>query len=371
MKLLYIAPLPPPVTGHSIAAKVLFDYLRSNHHVALVDLSIASEHDGSVTYRRTLEVIKALLQVLRKIPKADAIYLTISESVAGNIKDLLIYLICANRLNNFYIHLHGGSIKKLLFDVHPVLRWLNSIAIRRMAGVIISGRSHTDIFAPLIDNSRIHIIPNFAQDHLFVAEKMIEEKFSDRSVLHLLYISGMTLGKGYLRLLEAYESLSEEDKQMVRIDFAGKFDIEGECAEFIERIAGQAGLAYHGLVDEVTKRSLFAKAHIFCLPTSFLEGQPISILEAYASGCAVMTTGQNGIHDIFCDGINGFEIQHHAPASIALTIQRILSLSMNLTGIAKHNWRTAMTQYRTSIFTKRVTEILVSGTPSIAKFTRI
>lgn len=358
MNILFLAPLPPPITGHSIVSKVLLDHLRIEHNVRVVDLSLGSSNDGSVTYLRSIEVLKVLFQVLKERRSVDAIYLTISESLAGNLKDLFIYLICADRLDRIYIHLHGGSIKKLLFDVHPIIRWLNSVAIHRMAGIIISGPSHAKIFSSMTTKDRIHIIPNFAQEYIFVNVGLIHEKFSDLSVLRLLYISGMTVGKGYLHLLDAYESLDQEIRKMVRIDFAGKFDTEGEREEFVKRITGMPSITYHGLVDEGTKQSLFSRAHIFCLPTTFFEGQPISILEAYASGCVVITAGQDGIRDVFTSGINGYEIEPREPKSTALIIERILSLSANLVAIAHHNWTTAMLNYRANVFANRVTEVL-------------
>ncbi|MBI5330960.1 MAG: glycosyltransferase family 4 protein [Betaproteobacteria bacterium] len=366
MNFLYIAPLPPPINGHSVAAKVLYDQLKVDHTVSEIDLSLSSTSDGTITFRRFIEVFKVLLRVWIKNRHADAIYLTISESVAGNIKDLAIYSICFWRLKRLFIHLHGGSIKKLLFDRYPVLRWLNTIAIRRMAGVIISGRSHADIFASMIDPHRIHVIPNFAQGGLFIDEHKIAGKFSRLNTLRLLYISGMTPGKGYLQLLEAYQFLDDSIKQSVHIDFAGRFDSESERDDFTRRIIGIPGITYHGVVDNATKESLFANAHIFCLPTSFLEGQPISILEAYASGCVVLTTGQPGILDVFLDGVNGYLIQPNHPESIRSIITKIHSSFDGLLTIAIHNRRTAADQYRTDVFAQRVTQAMLSG--SISSF---
>jgi glycosyltransferase involved in cell wall biosynthesis len=64
--------------------------------------------------------------------------------------------------------------------------------------------------------------------------------------------------------------------------------------------------AYHGdssaciIVDGPGKKNLFSEAHIFCLPTYYpYEGQPIAILEAFASGCVVITTNHSGISDFF------------------------------------------------------------------------
>lgn len=358
MKVLVIAPIPPPITGHSVAATVLIDGLSPSSEVAVVNLSIGSSHDGSVSGRRLLAVGRVIIDVWRKKRGVDAIYLTVAESVAGNIKDLLIYLICVRQLSRFYIHLHGGSIKRLLFDRHSVLRALNTLAVRRMAGVIISGHSHQHIFAPMIDESRIHIVPNFAQDELFVSEQQVVDKFADVAAVRVLYISGMTAKKGYLDLADAYLTLSGDVKRRVVIDFAGAFNSDAERSAFLEKIAGLQGIRYHGLVDRETKRDLFAAAHVFCLPTTMLEGQPISILEAYASGCVVLTTGQKGIRDIFTDEVNGFEIEENSPRSIAAAIERISAMGAALAPMAMFNRSQAEARYRTKLFTQAVMKIL-------------
>ena len=126
MNILFIAPLPPPITGHALASQVFLDELRQTHNVEAVNLSVGTRHDGTVTVRRLLEVAKVLVDVWRRQRRTGAIYLTISESVAGNLKDVLIYQLCAARLSRMYIHLHGGSIGKLLFDRHPLLRRINA-----------------------------------------------------------------------------------------------------------------------------------------------------------------------------------------------------------------------------------------------------
>jgi hypothetical protein len=54
MKVLFLAPLPPPMTGHSLVSKALLDHLAETHEVVPVDLSTGSSNDGSVTPRRLL-----------------------------------------------------------------------------------------------------------------------------------------------------------------------------------------------------------------------------------------------------------------------------------------------------------------------------
>ena len=358
MKVLFIAPFPPPITGHSLAAIVFHDDLVRTHQVASIDLSVGSAHDGAVSIRRIAEVGRVIARVFRHRRGADVVYLTIAESVAGNLKDLLIYLACAGRLSRVYIHLHGGSIKKLLFDRHPFLRWLNRSAIRRLGGVIISGHAHDHIFADMIDQRRVHLVPNFAQDDLFVSPEAIMRKFGEARPLRVLYLSSMTEPKGYLDLLEAYLGLGGTERGLMRLDFAGKFATLAEHERFADMTAGVTGIRYHGVVDAEAKRRLFAEAHVFCLPTKMFEGQPLSILEAYASGCVVVATGQDGIRDVFTHGQNGTEVAQGSPSALAAALGELAERGRSLLPIALENRRLAEVRYRTGIFNTALRAII-------------
>src|SRR5262245_8514130 len=115
------------------------------------------------------------------------------------------------------------------------------------------------------------------------------------------------------------------------------------------------------MVDDAAKRRMFAAAHVFCLPTAMLEGQPISILEAYASGCAVIATGQRGIRDVFEDGVNGYELTHRDPASLADCLRKAAADVAKLGAMAAANRATAEQRYRTATFSERLRGILEAG----------
>lgn len=364
MKTLLIVPLPPPVTGHSLASRALVDWLVGVHETTVVNLSVGSLNDGRITMRRIREVAKVLLAVWRRKAWADAIYFTISESRAGNLKDLFVYLLCLGRLSRVFVHLHGGTIGRELFDRHPSWRRINASFIKRFGGVIISGPAHLDIFAGMIEQRRVHLVPNGAEEQLFVSEQDILDKFMDTRPLRLLYISSLTPEKGYLDLLDAWLNLDHAVRMRIQLDFAGKFDAEAERLTFLSRIAGIEGVRYHGLVDAERKRWLFSQAHVFCLPTRMSEGQPISILEAYAAGCVVFTTGQRGIRDVFSDGVNGFEVLERSAESIATALANALDDTDRLREIAVGNRRTAGERYRTTTFTAALTRILEAGKPA-------
>jgi len=324
--------------------------LNKYHRVVLINLSKGSFKQGISSFKRIIRIARVLKEVWVKSKDADVIYITISQSFSGNIRDILFYLICFKSLSRVIIHLHGGGIRNLIFDKNRFLKKINRFFIIRLGGVIVLGQSLVTIFSDMIPKQRVHIVAAFAENYLFLNEEKIENKFQMTSPLRILFMSNLIIGKGHEELIDAYHGLSKELQKMLRIDFAGSFESDSDEKKFLKKVDGFERIHYHGIVEGAEKKDLFARAHIFCLPTYYYyyEGQPISILEAYASGCAVITTDHGGIRDIFKDGINGFEVQKKSSKSIKLVIEKIIDNIGQLLPMALSNRKTAHNKYRQS-----------------------
>ncbi len=360
MKILFIAPLPPPLGGHSLVSQVLFDGLKVKHDIKAVNFNKTSFIAGINSFKRIFEILGVLKEVWKKKRGVDVVYLTISQSFAGNLKDILIYIICGKRIADFYIHLHGGSIKRELWDSFPWLWKINKYFISKMAGAIVSGDSHVSVFENMLPDSKIFIVPNFSLDYLFIDEESIHKKFTEPDKIRILYISNMIEKKGYNYLADAYFKLSPEDQNRIELNFAGRFEFDTQKEEFMNKIRQSPNIHYHGVVDDEQKKRLFHDTHLFCLPTSFFEGQPVSILEAYASGCVVIVTGQPGILDIFENNRNGFQILEKSSESIKEVLEHQLKNIDKLEQIALQNKHLAMNKYRVSNYVNSLNDILVS-----------
>lgn len=338
MKILFIAPLPPPITGHSLASEVLLNELKKNHSVEIINFSKQTLKQGISSFKRIIEIIRMLREIRIKNKDADVIYLTISQSIAGNIKDILTYFICFEKLPSMVIHLHGGGLKKWIFDRFKMLYYVNKYFLKRVGGIVVLGKSLVHIFQDIIPSEKIYIVPNFAEDHLFLTKNEIEKKYEDKGILRVLFLSNLLPGKGHEELLEGYKALNENLQKKIQIDFAGEFESENQKDAFLKKIDGITNIHYHGVVTGEHKKELFSRAHIFCLPTYYYyEGQPISILEAYATGCAVITTDHGGISDIFEDKVNGFLVQKQSYLSIKEVIENIIEHPEKLREIGLYN----------------------------------
>lgn len=364
MTVLFIGPLPKPVTGQSLACQVLLDELIKRHPVDVVNLSKRDFSNGIDSLVRIREVLGFIWQAWRKSRTSDVIYFTISESISGNVKDLFIYLVCFKKLPQTVIHLHGGAgMRELMKPSNGIIRVINRFFLQRIGAIIVLGSRHVDIFNSIAPIERIHIVPNFAEDSLFVNEAAIKEKFSQVEPLRLLFLSNHLPGKGYIELLDAYLSLNSEIRARVQLDFAGGFQSDEQKNIFLKLIKNLSSVNYHGVVYGSKKAELFSNAHIFCLPTYYpYEGQPISILEAYASGCAVITTNHSGIFDIFTPNENGYCVDVRSSISISQTIEKAISNPLTLYHMALNNRQAAESLYRTKKFNDRLLSIIESIT---------
>jgi glycosyltransferase involved in cell wall biosynthesis len=362
MTILFIGPLPEPVTGQSIACRVLLEGLRSEHHVELVDLSKKDFRQGLSSTKRVVEVARILWRIWRTRQRADVIYLTVSQSLAGNLKDLCIYLLCYRHLDHLVVHLHGGAgMRRIMLGDRAVLRRLNAHFLRRLGAAVVLGQSQVCIYQGIVPDGKIHVVPNCAEDGFFTDLERIDDKFTRTNPLRVLFLSNLLPGKGHDELVQAYLALDERTRASVQIDVAGGFESDRQKDAFLRSVAGVDGIRYHGTVAGERKRSLLDRAHVLCLPTYYpYEGQPISILEAYASGCAVITTNHSGIRDVFRPEVNGFEVAKRSVADLRSAIERAVAEPDCLRQMATHNLQTAVVNYRASEHIRALARILGS-----------
>ncbi len=360
-KILMITPLPPPMTGQALACQILYEHLLNTHnYVENINLSKQSFVSGVDSFSRIKEIFGVLCQVFKKASSADQIYFTPAESVAGNLKDLLIYILIYRRIGNTVIHLHGGAgMRKILCNRRNPLRYLNAFFISKMQGVIVLGDRLTDIYSGLIAADKIHIAPNFSQADYFISTKELKQKYSNSDSVKILFLSNLLPGKGYDDLLNGYKKLPPECRDRVYLDFAGGFENDGAKNDFIAAISNLPNVSYHGVVSGEKKKKLLRDATIFCLPTYYpYEGQPISILEAYASGCVVITTDHSGIFDIFKPGFNGIDVEIKNEDAIANAIVSILNDRDMIRRIAVSNLYMARHKYQIKHHIKIMSDIM-------------
>lgn len=367
-RILFIAPVPPPINGQSKAAEILLESLVKKYDVDIINLSKESLKNGYNSLRRTLSIFSIFYQVLIKRKPNDIIYHSIAESFVGNLRDIIIYTLNWENLGRTYIHMLGGAGMKEILSSSGLQSRINIFFLKRMGGIIVEGPVNFEMFRKYLPESKVHIVPNFAEDFLFARDEEIRNKFANMDVINVLYLSNLIPGKGYLELADAYISLPIELKEKIKVTFVGGFESSNAQKQFLDKIRPFARLEYLGkFIDGEAKRKLYGQTHVFCLPTYYpFEGQPISILEAYASGCVVIASDHSGIPFIFEDSLNGFTVEKESVFSLRTALEKLISELAHLDEIAFYNRDTALKKYRTQIFQSTILDILMESESEVS-----
>ncbi len=306
-KICFIAQFPPPIHGLSKAVDTLYNS----------ELSEKYEFQ-KINITNNKKILKNLIRISKS--DADLFYFTISQTKAGNVRDLLILKLLDLQNKKCLVHLHGGYYGSLIEnDLNYFQRRANYKAISNLVGCIVLGNSLRNNFDKMIQHEKIYVVPNCVDNEYFMSNRDFEEKLStlkNRTVKHVLYLSNFIKTKGYLKVLEIAKMEKERcdsgEKKKFHFDFAGKFFNKTDQKDFFKYIKKhelENYITYHGIVENDKKRELLKQCDIFILLTRYPnEGQPISILEAMASGMAVLSTDHAGIPDVIDSGVDGYLI---------------------------------------------------------------
>ncbi len=241
----------------------------------------------------------------------------------------------------FVLNTHGGllgydkylksNLAKLPYKLYDLLT-LKQVAKRADAVIVSSHFEKKEALAYGIDENKIHVIPM----GITVEQYTVDRTKRKNKTIQLLFVGRISRNRNIEPIIRAMELLKEE-KIMLRIvgneivtsatDKAGYLD---EMKQLARELGLEKKITFTGakygkeLVDEYKKADIF-------LYTSLSENFGQTILEAAASGLALICTPVGIVNDIVEDGKNGFVVKGD-PEEIANRILRlrIRSLRLNL-----------------------------------------
>jgi glycosyltransferase involved in cell wall biosynthesis len=343
-RLILVGPLPPPYYGQSVSFRMLVDEVeRLGVPHAVVDLAhgeASGEKMGVVTRHRVADYAS----ILRRFFAAAAgprgtLYLTIAQSRAGFLRDWVMIRYARLFGHRVVVHLKGGNYHNFYAAQSAWMRALVRQTLRSADRVLVLGerlRSMFD-FEPAIA-ARIRVVPNGLPDDREPAGGGKRLPEPGEGPVRLIFLSNLVESKGWLDVLEAMRLLRDRLGDRVRCDFYGAFytspdDVRVSSAEqaheLFDRFVAEHGLGgavrYRGVTAGDEKRRVLEEAHLFLLPTEYLnEGQPVSIIEAMAHGNVVISTDYRAIPDMVEGGVTGVLVPYGAPAAIAGAVEALV-----------------------------------------------
>lgn len=148
---------------------------------------------------------------------------------------------------------------------------------------------------------------------------MPKETYDNQGPARLVQVASLSSWKNPKASVECVRILKQRG-MTVYLDFYGEGAERPELEKMIAQYGLQAYITLHGVNGNVFPE--LQKSDIFILP-SFVEGSPISIIEAMGTGLPVIAAAVGGVPDMIEDGVDGFLITPDAEA-LADAVERLV-----------------------------------------------
>jgi len=342
---LIVGPTPPPAHGISVLTELLLQSgLKESFEVVHLDTADRRTLDnvGRFEIRNIALALYhgARFQWLLLSKQPALVYMPVSESRLGFLRDSLFLLPIRLSGVPLVLHLHGGYLDTLYAEWGPAFQWLMRFCFRQATRAIVQSNSFRGKFAGLVEGDRIRVVYNGIPLTIYEACKNKSRSSGDSSLKTVLFLGGLIESKGFFDLLRSVPDVLEKTTE-VRFVFVG--DTSFPEAERAREWANKHSLDFYvkflGPKSGDDKIRIFQESDVFAFPTWYPpEGQPVAVIEAMAAGLPVLTTRHATIPEILGED-GALYVNKQDPADIAARLLQLLdneSLRRNM-GLANQN----------------------------------
>lgn len=249
---------------------------------------------------------------------------------------------------NFFAMVSGlGYVFSPAADHRPVLRWLvcrlYRAALRRASGIFVfnsADRPDMVKLGILSPQQRVIQVPGSGVDLSYFAESP-----SPGGPPTFLMIARLMRDKGVGEFIEAARAVRITNPE-ARFLLLGRREFENPTGLKAAELEGLLNGSCVELVEQTDDvRPHLAACTTFVLPSYYREGLPRTILEAMASGRAVVTTDLPGCRDAIQHGINGMLIPPRDPRALARAMRELANDPATASAMGKRGRATAEARY--------------------------
>lgn len=307
IKVLHVAPLPPPLGGMvSYIQGLLHSDLSHQVDMRVVRTDYLGKDDFSGVVRVVVNLLNALvltmnflMQVIVWRPNIAHIQ---TNSGFGFFEKCWIALLAKMLGCKTLMHVHGGNFREYYNQSSPVIqRWIRNGA----------GLNHRVITAsPQMYETWRHIgLPETKLVRIGNAVDLPElvQRPQPRERLVILFLTRIVFAKGIIELIDAVCNLhAQSDAFELRIVGAEELE-SARVREYLSGKNASGWVQYIGPVSEMQKRDEYLNADIFAFPTH-VEDQPYAVMEAMSYGLACFASDVGGVPSLIQHDVNGLLI---------------------------------------------------------------
>lgn len=282
-KILLSINLPPPMHGMTYINQIIYQNLKDDKKYSfhIINRKDSLRDNEKFKLKKVFGNFLLIYDFWKSFFKTrpSAIYLLLSGTKFGIIRDFLMYLPVIIARKKMICHLHGFTHYKT-YKNSLLYRVFFNIMTQNSKLVVLCDRQK---YATMqLMNKESYILSNCLN-----SDEVFSKNLSD-STLKLCYISNISEGKGTIDLIKAVKN-----KKNISLVVAGSFLDNKEV--FLSIVQESQNIKFVGFANEDQKNEILKSSDIFCLPSKLEEGSPISIIEAMRYGLPILATNKGCI----------------------------------------------------------------------------
>ena len=145
---------------------------------------------------------------------------------------------------------------------------------------------------------------------------------SESDGIRFLFVGRIMKEKGVDELFEAAKNLKAKYGEIIRFELVGFF--EDEYKEIVDELVAKGIVEFHGFQSDT--KPFYKNAHCVILP-SYHEGMSNVLLEAAATGRALITSDIPGCREAVDEGVNGYLCKKKNAENLESCIDRFISMN--------------------------------------------
>jgi glycosyltransferase involved in cell wall biosynthesis len=284
------------------------------------------------------KLLFAWLRYFRLCFTRAILHISLAQSRFGMVRDVAPLLLARllGARSPAVVSLNGGLFEHWTFQQWES-RLLRTVVTNATAVTVVTEFQREAAIELGLPPEKVRVVQNSCE-RINYSESAIISKHSESGPIRVLFLSNLIAAKGYPIYLGALEALGDSQGRPIEAVLCGpvlaspystEFPTVRAATDWINRCIARINLSSRVRItwtrgasgDE--KWDLFRQSHIFVLPTSYaVEAQPISIIEAMAFGCCVISTDLPGVACLFDSG-SAVLMKQPTIASLQVEIERL------------------------------------------------
>lgn len=352
-RILFLVQLPPPVHGSSLVNEIIVNNknVRARYDIDIIEIQLAKNMEdlGSFSFSKVANAFIIFFKVLKSmiLKKHDLVYLTLSPIGFAFYKDAICVLILKIFSKKIVLHLHGKGIKDQL----------NSVFKNKIYAFVFKNSEVIHLASSLYDDIKEiypkapYYLPNGIPYTINKYSKGTEKETT------FLFLSNLMKDKGIIVFLDSIKSL-QFIKEKFKVYIIGpSSDITIEEVKIYLAKNNIENVEVLGAIYGEDKYLYLNKSDVFVLPT-FNDCFPLTILEAFQAGLAVISTNIGAIPDMVKNNINGFIIPQNDSDLLTGKMKYLIDNINKLNEMKNKNKLEFRENYTEEIFIKNFIKII-------------